>query len=222
MPRRARVTIPGVAYHVVQRGNNRLPCFFSEPDYRFYLECLRAGAQRYRCAIHAYVLMTNHVHLLLSVDEPAGLSQLMRYVGSRYVQRINRVHERCGTLWESRFRSSIVQTEKHLMACYRYIELNPVRAGIVEHPADYPWSSCIGHVTGARKDLLKDHVVFLELGMSDTDRAAAYGDLLNEPLAHDLIERIRSSVYGGLALGEGTEPVSSIRAPSPSTAAAVP
>jgi putative transposase len=166
--------------------------------------------------------MTNHVHLLLSVDEPAGLSQLMRYVGSRYVQRINRVHERCGTLWESRFRSSIVQTEKHLMACYRYIELNPVRAGMVEHPADYPWSSCIGHVTGARNDLLEDHVVFLELGMSDTDRAAGYGDLLNEPLARDLIERIRSSVYGGLALGEGTEPVSSIRAASPSTAVAVP
>lgn len=137
MPRRARVTMAAVPHHVVQRGHNREATFFADEDYQAYLHHLSDGALRYGCAVHAYVLMTNHVHLLLTPADEDGLSKLMRYLGSRYVQYVNFVYRRRGTLLEGRFKSSLIDAESYLLRCYRYIELNPVRAEMVKRPEDY-------------------------------------------------------------------------------------
>jgi putative transposase len=141
MPRRARITAAGVAHHVVHRGVNRQPAFFNAEDYQTFLECLGEGAHRYGCAVHAYVLMTNHVHLLLTPHGKTSASGLMQSLGRRYVQYVNRTYKRTGTLWDSRYKSSTVQAETYLLACQRYIELNPVRAAMVEDPAHYRWTS---------------------------------------------------------------------------------
>jgi putative transposase len=130
-----------VPVHIVQRGNNRQAIFFADEDYRAYLGWLNEAATRWACAIHAYVLMTNHVHLLLSPTDPKGVSGLMQYLGRRYVPYINHRYRRSGTLWEGRFKSSLIQSETYLLLCHRYIELNPVRAAMVVAPGDYPWSS---------------------------------------------------------------------------------
>lgn len=147
MPRRARIKHGGESHHIIQRGNNRSACFFSAEDYRFYLESVAAGAARYHCAIHAYVLMTNHVHLLATPRESEGLSLMMRYLGSRYVRYVNSVYKRSGTLWGGRYKSSVIDSERSLLSCCRYIEFNPVRAGILAAPSDYPllklWRSCV-------------------------------------------------------------------------------
>jgi len=131
MPRKPRFFLPDIPAHLVQRGNNRQAVFYDEADYRAYLEWLVEGAKRYGCAIHAYVLMTNHVHLLAAPMERESLSGLLQYVGRRYVPYINHTNGRSGTLWEGRFKASIVDVSEYLLACYRYIELNPVRAGMV-------------------------------------------------------------------------------------------
>ena len=136
MPRRPRVVLPNVPLHLIQRGNNRQACFYADDDYRFYLEWLETYAREAGCAVHAYVLMTNHVHLLLTSSTAGGAGAMMKRLGQRYVQYVNRTYRRSGTLWEGRYRSSLVLEDDYLLACYRYIELNPVRAGIVEHPAD--------------------------------------------------------------------------------------
>jgi len=149
MPRRARLNLPDVPLHIVQRGNNRQPTFFSEDDYVFYLACLRESAERHSCDVHAYVLMTNHVHLLVTPYQPDGASRLMQSVGRRYVQYVNYTYRRTGTLWEGRFKASLVESESYLLTCYRYIELNPVRARMVEDPTEYRWSLTDRGRTGA-------------------------------------------------------------------------
>src|SRR5438105_2497922 len=141
MPRRARLTAAGVPAHVIQRGNNRGACFFADDDYAFYVHYLEELAKQFGCAIHAYVLMTNHVHLLLTPEQANSASQLMKHLGQRYVQYVNRSYRRSGTLWEGRFRSCLTQEETYVLACYRYIELNPVRAQMARHPREYRWSS---------------------------------------------------------------------------------
>lgn len=141
MPRKARMYLPGVPCHVISRGNNRDACFYSDDDSLFYLTCLQGACQRYGVSLHAYVLMSNHVHLLMTPAREDGISKVMQSVGRRYVQYINMNYRRSGTLWEGRHKSSLVDAEDYVLACYRYIELNPVRAGMVEHPADYRWSS---------------------------------------------------------------------------------
>jgi len=138
MPRRARISLPEVPLHIIQRGNNRQACFHAEEDYCFYLDCLREYAIKTRCQVHAYVLMTNHVHLLATAVDAQGAGALMKAVGQRYVQYVNRRYRRSGSLREGRFRSCLTQEEGYLLACMRYIELNPVRAEMVAHPA----SSC--------------------------------------------------------------------------------
>ena len=153
MPRRPRVVLPHIPLHLIQRGNNRQVCFVADEDYRFYLEWLKEFAGKTGCRVHAYVLMTNHVHLLISADRGESPGVLMKALGQRYVQYFNRTYRRSGTLWEGRYRSCLTQAEDYLLACQRYIELNPVRAGMVEHPADYPWSS----YRGQQKDT---HFVF--------------------------------------------------------------
>ena len=141
MPRRPRIIIPNIPVHIIQRGNNKQACFFADEDYLLYLEWLKEYAQRSRCEIHSYVLMTNHVHLLLTPKKIHSTGDLMKRLGQRYVQYINRTYNRSGTLWEGRFRSSIIQQEEYLFTCKRYIEMNPVRAEMVDHPGEYLWSS---------------------------------------------------------------------------------
>ena len=141
MPRKQRPYLPGVPCHIISRGNNREACFYSDDDYLFYLECLADACKRYQVALHSYVLMTNHVHLLMTPATGTGLSQVMQSVGRRYVQYVNINYKRSGTLWEGRHKASLVDAKYYLLACYRYIELNPVRANMVAHPADYRWSS---------------------------------------------------------------------------------
>jgi putative transposase len=201
MPRRARLRIAGMPLHVIQRGNNRGACFFADHDYRAYLQHLDELAAVYACAVHAYVLMTNHVHVLLTPQRPDSVSLLMKHLGQRYVQYVNRVYGRSGTLWAGRFRSSIVQSEGYLLRCQRYIELNPVRAGMVEAPEQYRWSSHAANALGKADTLVTPHEVFLALGETESERRNAYRALFRERLAPRELEEIRVSANAGYALG---------------------
>ncbi len=160
MPRRPRIVIPQMPLHVIQRGNNRQACFFADEDYRRYLDWLREYAGELGCDIHAYVLTTNHVHLLLTPREADSVGRLMKRLGQRYVQYVNRVYQRSGTLWEGRFKSCLTQEEQYVLGCYRYIELNPVRAGMVEHPADYPWTSYRINAQNEKSELVTPHPLY--------------------------------------------------------------
>jgi len=174
MPRKRRMYLPGIPAHVVQRGNNRDACFFDEQDYREYLNWLKEATEKYRVALHAYVLMTNHVHLLMTPSDEAGISKVMQSVGRRYVQYVNHNYRRSGTLWEGRHKGSIVDAEDYLLSCYRYIELNPVRAGMVEHPGDYSWSSYRHHAYGEKNREIIDHPLYIALGQQNEQRWACY------------------------------------------------
>lgn len=140
MPRLPRFGLLGIPQHVIQRGNNRQPCFADEEDYQFYLECAQTASKRCGCAVHAYVLMTNHVHLLVTPHRKEAVPRFMQHIGRRYVQYFNFRYRRSGTLWEGRYKASLVDTEAYVLKCYRYIEMNPVRAGMVRGPSDYRWS----------------------------------------------------------------------------------
>jgi putative transposase len=201
MPRRARLRFAGVPLHIVQRGNNRIPCFFAEGDYRFYLRHLEELAERFGCGVHAYVLMTNHVHLLVTPSETDSASLLMKHLGQRYVQYVNRNYGRSGTLWEGRFKSSLVQQDGYLLKCQRYIELNPVRAGMVLHPGDYPWSSYRASGDLRPSAFLTPHGAYLALGERPEQRAEAYRRLVQCELNDEDLKEIRSAANGGFALG---------------------
>lgn len=201
MPRRARLSLPGVPLHIIQRGNNRQACFYADEDYRFYLDWLREYAGKTGCRIHAYVLMTNQVHLLLSAEQADGAGALMKSLGQRYVQYVNRTYRRSGTLWEGRFRSCLTQEEDYLLACQRYIELNPVRANMVEHPAEYRWSSYRANAQEEVNPLVTTHPLYLALGQEAASRAAAYRELFRYQLDPGLIDEIRRATNGNYALG---------------------
>jgi REP-associated tyrosine transposase len=201
MPRRARIRIPGLPLHIIQRGNNRAACFSCETDYRVYLSLLRDSALRFDCAIHAYVLMTNHVHLLMTPGSADGASRVMKHLGQQFVQYVNRSRHRTGSLWEGRFRSSIVDSEGYLLRCHRYIEMNPVRAGMVTHPGDYPWSSYRANAWGLASDMVTRHSRLTGLGHTDEQRRAAYLQLFNAALTTHELEEIRAAANGGFALG---------------------
>jgi putative transposase len=201
MPRRSRLRIADMPLHIIQRGNNRGACFFTDEDYLVYLRHLQELAARFACSVHAYVLMTNHVHLLLTSREPDGASNFMKHLGQRYVQYVNRTYKRSGTLWEGRFRSSIVQVDIYLLRCHRYIEFNPVRAGMVEHPADYRWSSFSANAMGKPDRLVTPHPAYLALANDDTVRRSAYLDTFRSVLDANELEQIRSAGNAGYALG---------------------
>jgi len=148
MPRKPRFYLPGIPAHVIQRGNSRQAVFFSDEDYTAYLDWLKEGAEKHGCAIHAYVLMTNHVHLLMTPQTREAISKTIQFVGRHYVTYINHVYGRSGTLWEGRHKGCLISSEEYLFSCMRYIEMNPVRAGMVETPAEYPWSSYRWNATG--------------------------------------------------------------------------
>jgi putative transposase len=195
MPRRARIAIAGTPWHIIQRGNNRSPCFYDDADYRRYLDTLGEQAIKYSCAIHAYVLMTNHVHLLLTPAKPESAALLMKHLGQRYVQYVNRSYRRSGTLWEGRFRSCLAQSEDYVLSCYRYIELNPVRAEMVRHPREYPWSSHRANAEGLNDPLITPHEQYRSLGRS------AYRELFSAHLDPQRIDEIRRATNGNYALG---------------------
>jgi putative transposase len=201
MPRRPRLRIAGIPFHVIQRGNNRLPCFFAKRDYYRYLGDLGDLSRKCHVAVHAYVLMTNHVHLLMTGEQGDGVPQLMKLLGQRYVQYVNRTHRRTGSLWEGRFRSCLVDTESYLLTCHRYIETNPVRAGITRNPGDYPWSSYRANAEGFPDSLITPHIVIDALGRNPEERRAAYRELFRQDLDPLQIELIRSTTNGGFVLG---------------------
>lgn len=202
MARRARLVIPGVPLHIIQRGHNRRACFMAGRDYRVYLSMLGTCAADAGCAIHAYVLMTNHVHLLITPGKSESAGKLMKALGQRYVQYINRHHLRTGTLWEGRFRSCIVDEEAYYLTCQRYIELNPVRADMVEHPRSYPWSSYRVNAEGLASQLITPHALYLRLAQSDQDRFNAYRELFQEALPSEAVELLRRATNGNYALGD--------------------
>lgn len=201
MPRRARLSLPGIAWHIIQRGNNRSVCFFAEEDYRCYLDHLTELSERLGCAVHAYVLMTNHVHLLLTPGKPESAGLMMKHLGQRYVQYVNRVYRRSGTLWEGRYRSCLTQAEDYVLACYRYIEMNPVRAGMVTHPRFYRWSSYHANGEGRRDALITPHEQYVRLGRVAEARMQAYRELFAAHLDPGLVSDIRMATNGNLALG---------------------
>jgi putative transposase len=201
MPRRARLVLPNLPMHLIQRGNNRQICFAADQDYRVYLNWLMDYARKAECQIHAYVLMTNHVHLLLSAARVESPGELMKALGQRYVQYFNRTYKRSGTLWEGRFRSCLANSEQYLLACQRYIELNPVRAGMVNHPADYRWSSYRANAQGEENALLTPHPLYLGLGLDTAQRLNRYRELFRHELEPGLVDQIRQATNGNYVLG---------------------
>lgn len=204
MPRPTRLNLPDIPQHVTQRGNNRQVCFFSDDDYRLYLDLLAASCHKHKCELHAYVLMTNHVHLLLTPRIPEGISLAIRDLGRDYVRTINKTYSRSGTMWEGRFKSSLVDKEHYCLACYRYIELNPVRAGMVRHPGDYPWSSFQCNTLGGPNSLITPHESWLGLGRNNEDRKRAYLSLFDDALEQHKINDIRYGIGKGLPTGNET------------------
>lgn len=201
MPRRTRIHLPGLPLHIVQRGHNRDDCFFCEDDYIAYRTWLGEALKASGCQLHAYVLMTNHIHLLVTPSEAAAVPQLMISLGRRYVQYINRSQHRTGTLWDSRYKSSLVDTEHYLLLCQRYIELNPVRAAMVDDPAQYRWSSYRANALGQPDALLTPHAGYLALGQDEAARLEAYRALFQSALDHSALTDIRLALNQGQPLG---------------------
>ena len=183
MARLPRLDLPGVPQHVVQRGNDRQPCFAYDADYLHFRQELGEAALRHDCAVHAYVLMTHHVHLLVTPAEPGGVSRMMQAIGRRYVASFNARYRRTGTLWEGRFKSALVDSERYLLTCYRYIELNPVRAAMVAAPAEYRWSSHARNAEGAHDPRVTPHAMYLRLGTDQAERHEAYRRVFDAALA---------------------------------------
>ncbi len=201
MPRSPRPDLAGVPQHVVQRGHDRAPCFFDEEDYRCYLTRLHQATVRYACQVHAYVLMTNHVHLLVTPTSVGGVSRMMQWLGRQYVGYVNARYRRTGTLWEGRFKSCLVDTERYLLTCYCYIELNPVRAAMVAGPEAYRWSSHRANASGGADPVITPHAEYLRLGADAAIRQKAYRMLFwQAPDEHRLAE-IRAYVQQQRALG---------------------
>jgi putative transposase len=201
MPRAARLVVPDVSLHVVHRGHDRADCFFDEADYLSYLVALGTYAARFGCGVHAYCLMTNHVHLLLTPGDANGCALLMKHLAQRHSKRINAKLGRTGTLWEGGYYSGLVDTDEFAVACYRYIELNPVRAAMVKHPSIYPWSSYSANVLSNQHSFVRPHASFLALGLEDESRVAAYQALCDQPLKQEVIDEIRRATYGGQRMG---------------------
>jgi putative transposase len=200
MARHRRLVLPGVALHVVQRGNNRNACFRVDADYLTYMAYLRHLSRKYECEVHAYCLMTNHVHLLMTPPGQEECGLLMRDLGRCYVRYFNRRHARTGTLWEGRFRSCVAESAQYVLGCYRYMELNPVRAGMVSWAGAYPWSSYAVN-SGMRADpFLSPHSEYLGLADQHPSRCAAYRGLFDHVFEPSLLRSIREATNGGYPL----------------------
>ena len=201
MARQPRLDLPGIPQHVVQRGNNRLPCFLDEADRRRYLTLLGEALLDTGCKLHAYVLMDNHVHLLSTPPEIGAVARLMQKLGRGYVGQFNARHRRRGTLWEGRYKASLVDSESYVLHCHRYIKLNPVRARTTDDPTAYPWSSCANHCGLRQEAILSPHAEYTALAATPEARAAAYRELLHETLSDDDLTAIRTYLQQQRALG---------------------
>jgi putative transposase len=202
MARKLRLHIAGMPVHLIQRGNNRCPCFVEDSERLLYLSLLKEAARMHGCGVHAFVLMTNHVHMLASAGDEKAISRMMKRIGESYVRIFNKRHDRTGTLWEGRFRASIVDSRAYFLTCQRYIECNPVRAGMVSAPGDYPWSSFRHNALGQSSDLLTPHAAYLALGETSMQRQERYRALFAVPESTADLDRIRECVNAGLALGD--------------------
>ncbi|MDE0284832.1 MAG: transposase [Gammaproteobacteria bacterium] len=203
MARLPRLYLPDVPQHIIQRGINRQACFISDKDFAAYAYWLDQSARRYQVAVHAWVFMTNHVHLLVTPQSEQGVSRMMQATGRHYVRYFNHTYGRTGTLWEGRFKSCLVDVEDYLLACQRYIELNPVRAGMVAVPEDYSWSSYKANGFGKQMKLWTPHRVYLDLGATMRERAAVYRGLFAGHIDERLVRQIRKATNRGMVLGKG-------------------
>ena len=216
MPRPPRAVHPGHTFHLIQRGNNRSACFIDDEDRACYLAALHHASARVRCPIHAYVLMTNHVHLLVTAGDACAPSRMMQALGRNYVRHFNERHGRTGTLWEGRFRSSLIDSERYFLLCSRYIETNPVRAGLATRPDEYRWSSFRSNAEGRPDPLVQRHRVYLELGRWKSTRCDAYRALFETPLGAPVLDAIRRATNKGIRLNfdvpffEESDPLASL------------
>ena len=201
MPPRPRIHLAGVPLHIVQRGHNQDACFFADDDYLAYRHWLGEALKESGCTLHAYVLMTNHVHLLLTPPRPEDVPRLIISLGRRYVQYINKTYRRTGTLWDSRYKSSLVQEDTYLMLCQRYIELNPVRAAMVEDPAHYRWSSYPANAMGQSDTLITPHPLYTAMATDDAGRRESYRALFRSQIDSAAIADIRLAVSHNQPLG---------------------
>ena len=202
MARLPRLTLPGYPHHIIQRGNNRQAIFLDQQDFAAMLALLTESARKFGVAVHAYVLMDNHFHLLATPPTAEALPLMMQAVGRSYVRSFNRRHGRTGTLWEGRYRATLVQSERYLLACMTYIDLNPVRAGMVAQAPDWPWSGC-AHALGLRQDaLITPHALYWALGNTPFAREAAYATLLQTGIATQQQTALTDATLHGWALGD--------------------
>ena len=201
MARLPRVSPLGVPQHIIQRGNNHQVCFVAEQDFTVYLNWLKEYAVKFKVDIHAWVLMTNHVHLLCTPNIENGISGLMQGLGRQYVRYFNSSYKRTGTLWEGRYKSCLVEEDSYLLHLYRYIELNPVRAGMVDEPSQYSWSSYSINALGKKSSICTPHPLYMALAKEKSDREIAYRALFKNQVDGKLIDDIRQSVNKGMAIG---------------------
>mgnify|MGYP003571099500 FL=1 len=201
MPRKPRFFLPGVPVHIVQRGHSREPVFFEDNDYLAYLRWLKEGASRYNIDIHAYVLMTNHIHILATPHDKDGITRMMQYIGRFYVSYINHTYGTSGSIWEGRYKSSLIHDEEYLLTCMRYIELNPVRANMVRSPGHYRWSSYRSNGQGREDELLTPHTMYVSLGKTNAARTESYKSLFKAHLDKNMLDDIRAAWQTGTPLG---------------------
>jgi putative transposase len=201
LPRKPRFFLAGVPAHIIQRGHSREPVFYENDDYAAYLHWLDEAADRYDCEIHACVLMTNHIHLLLTPNDKQGISRMMQYIGRRYVPYINHTYGSSGSICEGRYKASLIEDEQYLLTCMRYIELNPVRANMTNNPAQYRWSSYRFNAQGKDNKLITPHPVYRQLGRSLDARCDAYKSLFSAHIDPEDLKDIRSALQTGTPLG---------------------
>jgi putative transposase len=201
LPRKPRFFLAGVPAHIVQRGHSREPVFFENEDYVAYLHWLEEAADRYDCDIHAYVLMTNHIHLLVTPHDKQGISRMMQYIGRRYVPYINYTYGSSGSIWEGRYKASLIDDEQYLLTCMRYIELNPVRANMTNNPAQYRWGSYRCNAQGKDNKLITPHSIYQQLGRTLEARCNAYKALFSAHIDAEDLKDIRSAWQTGTPLG---------------------
>ena len=201
MPRRHRFCPAGYPAHIVQRGNNRQVCFVSDSDLKAYANWLYEACEKFGVNIHAWVFMTNHVHLLATPNTDVSLSRCMQFLGRHYVRYFNYRYNRSGTLYEGRFKSSVIQSKKYFLACQRYIEMNPVRAGMVNDPVEYAWSSYKAHAFGHKAKIWQPHPEYLALGDTERSRMSAYHQLFAHQQPENVVKNVRKALNSGLALG---------------------
>lgn len=201
MPRPARLDIAGIPQHVIHRGNNRQPIFFADSDRRLFLSWLTQASRASGVHVHAYVLMTNHVHLLATPLTDGAIGRMVQSLAGRYVRHVNHARGRSGTLWEGRYRAAPIDADRYFMTCSRYIEMNPVRAGLARVPADYAWSSYRRNAMGAHDEAVSEHVLYSSLGIDASARCAVYRSLFADAPDGAEIDALRSATQSGLPYG---------------------